>query len=70
MAEQFRRSVDREADRTARSVANSPKHDKPRKKVVDMEGERVTYRVPRPADKTGLRVAENRISQQQHMRNR
>lgn len=44
MVKQLRRSVDREALRAARSFANSPKHDKPRKKVVDMEGERVTCR--------------------------
>jgi hypothetical protein len=44
MVKQLRRSVDREADRAARSLANSPKHDKPRKKVVDVEGERVTCR--------------------------
>jgi len=44
MAEQLRRSVDREALRAARSFASSPKHDKPRKKVVEMEGERVTCR--------------------------
>ena len=44
MAEQLRRSVDREALRAARSFASSPKHDKPRKKVLDMEGERVTCR--------------------------
>lgn len=44
MAEQLRRSVDREALRAARSLARSPKHDKPRKKVVDVEGERVTCR--------------------------
>jgi len=44
MAEQLGRSVDREAFRAARSLASSPKHDKPRKKVVDMEGERVTCR--------------------------
>ena len=44
MVEQLGRSVDREALRAARSFASSPKHDKPRKKVVDMEGERVTCR--------------------------
>ncbi len=44
MAEQLSRSVDREAFRAARSLARSPKHDKPRKKVVDVEGERVTCR--------------------------
>ena len=44
MAEQLHRSVDREVSRAARSFASSPKHDKPRKKVVEMEGERVTYR--------------------------
>ncbi len=44
MAEQLCRSVDREALRAARSLACSPKHDKPRKKVVDVEGERVTCR--------------------------
>jgi hypothetical protein len=44
MAEQLGRSVDREAYRAARSLASSPKHEKPRKKVVDMEGERVTCR--------------------------
>ena len=44
MAEQLRRSVDREALRAARRFASSPKHNKPRKKVVDMEGERVTCR--------------------------
>ena len=44
MAEQLGRSVDREAFRAARSLASSPKHDKPRKKVVEMEGERVTCR--------------------------
>jgi len=44
MAQQLRRSVDRESSRAARSLASSPEHDKPRKKVVDMEGERVTYR--------------------------
>ena len=70
MAKQLHRSVDREVYRAARSFASSPKHDKPRKKVVEMEGERVTYRIPRSADKTGLRKAENRISQQQRMRYR
>ena len=44
MAEPLGRSVDREALRAARSPASSPKHDKPRKKVVDVEGERVTCR--------------------------
>ena len=44
MVKQLRRSVDREALRAARSFASSPKHDKPRKKVLDMEGERVTCR--------------------------
>lgn len=44
MAEQLHRSVDRESLRAARSLASSPEHDKPRKKVVDVEGERVTYR--------------------------
>ena len=44
MAEQPRRSVDREASRAARSLASSPKRDEPRKKVVDVEGERVTCR--------------------------
>ena len=44
MAKQLHRSVDREVSRAARSFASSPKHDKPRKKVVEMEGERVTYR--------------------------
>jgi hypothetical protein len=44
MAEQLRRSLGREALRAARNFAGSPKHDKPRKKVVDMEGERVTCR--------------------------
>ena len=44
MAEQLGRSVDREALRAARSLASSPKHDKPRKKVVEVEGERVTCR--------------------------
>jgi len=44
MAEQLRRSVDREALRAARSLARSPKQYKPRKKVVDVEGERVTCR--------------------------
>ena len=44
MAEQLCRSVDREALRAARSLARSPKHDKPRKKVVGVEGERVTCR--------------------------
>ena len=44
MVKQLRRSVDREALRAARSIANSPKHDKPGKKVLDMEGERVTCR--------------------------
>lgn len=44
MVKQLGRSVDREALRAARSLASSPKHDKPRKKVVDVEGERVTYR--------------------------
>ena len=66
MAKQLRRSVDREALRAARSLACSPKHDKPRKKIVDVEGERVTYRVPRSADKTGHEV--NRTSQQQCVR--
>lgn len=41
MVKQLRRSVDREAHRAARNLARSPEHDKPRKKVVDMEGERV-----------------------------
>ena len=63
MAEQLRRSVDREALRAARSSASSPKHDKPRKKVLDMEGERVTCRVPRSADKTGQRSVLNQRSQ-------
>ena len=44
MVEQLRRSVDRESLRAARSLASSPEHEKPRKKVVDVEGERVTYR--------------------------
>ena len=44
MAEQLRRSVDREALRAARNLACSPKHDEPRKKVEDVEGERVTCR--------------------------
>jgi len=44
MVKQLGRSVDRESLRAARSLASSPKHDKPRKKVVEMEGERVTYR--------------------------
>lgn len=44
MVKQLRRSVDREAHRAARNFASSPEHDKPRKKVVDMEGERVTCR--------------------------
>ena len=44
MVEQLGRSVDRESSRAARSLASSPEHDKPRKKVVDVEGERVTYR--------------------------
>ena len=44
MAEQLGRSVDREALQAARSLANSPKQDKPRKKVRDVEGERVTCR--------------------------
>ena len=44
MVKQLCRSVDREAIRAARRFANSPKHDKPRKKVVDVEGERVTCR--------------------------
>ncbi len=44
MVKQLRRSVDRETYRAARSLARSPKQYKPRKKVVDVEGERVTYR--------------------------
>jgi len=44
MVKQLHRSVDREALRAARSFARSPKQLKPRKKVVDMEGESVTYR--------------------------
>ena len=44
MVKQLDRSVDRESSRAARSLASSPKHDKPRKKVVEMEGERVTCR--------------------------
>jgi hypothetical protein len=44
MAKQLDRSVDREAVRAARSLACSPKHDKPRKKIGDVEGERVTCR--------------------------
>ena len=44
MVEQLPRSVDREASRAARSLARSPKHDKLRKKLVDVEGERVTCR--------------------------
>jgi hypothetical protein len=44
MAEQLGRRVDREALRAARSLARSPKHDEPRKKVVEVEGERVTCR--------------------------
>ena len=55
MAEQLDRSVDREAYRAARSLACSPKHDKPRKKVVDVEGERVTCRV---ASNTGRALGE------------
>ena len=70
MAKKLHRSVDREVCLAARSFASSPKHDKPRKKIVEMEGERVAYRVPRSADKTGLRRAENQTSQQQRMRNR
>ena len=71
MAEQLGRSVDpsslrtsatpwhgREASRAARSLAGSPKHDKPRKKVVDVEGERVTCReasiVPRVKGECGM----------------
>ena len=38
MVEQLGRSVDRESSRAARSLASSPEHDKPRKKVVDVEG--------------------------------
>jgi hypothetical protein len=44
MVKQLGRSVDRESLRAARSLACSPKHDKPRKKVGDVEGERVTCR--------------------------
>ena len=44
MVKQLCRSVDREAHRAARSLARSPKHYKPRKKIVEMEGERVTCR--------------------------
>ena len=44
MAKQLCRSVDREAPRAARNLACSPKQNKPRKKVVEVEGERVTCR--------------------------
>jgi hypothetical protein len=46
MAKRLRRSVDREAPQAARSLASSPKHDKPRKKVGDVEGERVIRQPP------------------------
>ncbi len=44
VAERRFRSVHREAEQAARSLASSPEHYKPRKKEVDVEGERVTCR--------------------------
>jgi len=44
VAEQHSRSVHREVEQAARSLASSPEHYKPRKKEVDVEGERVTCR--------------------------
>ena len=44
VAKRHSRSVHREAEQAARSLACSPERYKPRKKVVDVEGERVTCR--------------------------